>query len=122
MAATDAIGFDVDNNFKDTWHGSIGVQYRIADAWLWSVGFAYDSSPLDDEDRTPDFPIDRQIRLGTGLQYDWSEDITVGAAYTYIDTGDAEIDWEGRPLQGDIKGDYDPHHIHALAFNLIWKF
>jgi long-chain fatty acid transport protein len=86
------------------------------------VGFAYDSSPLDDEDRSPDFPIDRQIRLGTGLQYDWSEDMTIGAAYTYIDTGDAEIDWEGRPLQGDIKGDYDPNHIHAFALNSIWRF
>ncbi len=122
VEASDAKSFAVDNNFKDTWHGSIGALYRIADSWLWSVGFAYDSSPLDDEDRKPDFPMDRQIRLGTGLQYDWSEDVTVGAAYTYIDTGDAEIDWEGRPLQGDIKGDYDPNHIHAFALNLIWRF
>ena len=119
---SDGISFDVDQNFKDTWHGSIGAQYRIADAWLWSVGFAYDSSPLDDEDRTPDFPLDRQIRLGTGLQYDWNQDIIIGAAYTYIDTGDAKIDWEGRPLQGDIKGDYDPNNIHAFALNLIWRF
>jgi long-chain fatty acid transport protein len=122
VQASDAKSFEVDNNFKDTWHGSIGAQYRIADVWLWSVGFAYDSSPLDDEDRSPDFPMDRQIRLGTGLQYDWNEDITVGAAYTYVDTGDAEIDWKGRPLQGDIKGDYDPHLIHAFALNLIWRF
>jgi len=119
---SDGISFEVDQNFKDTWHGSIGALYRIADVWLWSVGFAYDSSPLDDKDRSPDFPIDRQIRLGTGLQYDWSEDMTIGAAYTYIDTGDAEIDWEGRPLQGDIKGDFDPNHIHAFALNLIWRF
>jgi len=119
---SDGISFEVDQNFKDTWHGSIGALYRIADAWLWSIGFAYDSSPLDDEDRSPDYPIDRQIRLGTGLQYDWSEDMTIGAAYTYLDTGDAEIDWEGRPLQGDIKGDYDPNHTHAFALNLIWRF
>ena len=116
------ISFEIDQNFKETWHGSIGARYRIADAWLWSIGFAYDSSPLDDEDRSPDYPIDRQIRLGTGLQYDWSEDMTIGAAYTYLDTGDAEIDWEGRPLQGDIKGDYDPNHTHAFALNLIWRF
>ena len=119
---SDGISFEVDQNFKDTWHGSIGAQYRIADAWLWSIGFAYDSSPLDDKDRSPDYPIDRHIRLGTGLQYDWSEDMTIGAAYTFIDTGEAEIDWEGRPLQGDIKGDYDPNHIHAFALNLIWRF
>jgi len=29
-------------------------------------------------------------------------------------TGDAEIDWEGRQLQSDIKGDYDPNNISVL--------
>ena len=48
--------------------------------------------------------------------------MTLGAAYTYIDLGDAEIDQEGGALQGDLKGDYKTNHIHALALNLIWRF
>ncbi len=61
--------------------------------------------------------------IGTGIQYDWNKDVTVGAAYEYLDAGEAEIDQEeGGPLQGPFKGDYDTNAIHFFAFNLIWKF
>ena len=100
----------------------LGTKYRFADSWLWSVGAAYDSLPTDEDTRTPDLPLDRQIRIGTGIQYDWSADVTVGAAYEYLDAGDAEIDQDGRPLQGPLKGEYDANAIHFFAVNLIWKF
>ena len=60
--------------------------------------------------------------FGTGIQYDWNKDVTVGAAYEYLDAGDAEIDQEGGPLQGSLKGDYGTNAIHFFAVNLIWKF
>lgn len=115
--------FTKDLGYNDTWHFAVGAQCRIAQRWLWSVGAAYDTSPLDGDDkRTPDLPLDRQIRVGTGLQYDWNQDVTVGVAYEYLDAGKAKIDQDGGPLQGPLKGDYDPNVIHFLAFNLIWKF
>ena len=111
-----------DSNFKDTWHIALGAQYRFLENWLWSVGFAYDSSPVDNNDRTPDLPLDRQIRYATGLQYDWGENVTLGAAYEYLDAGDAKIDQQGGPLQGDVKGDYKSNEIHVINLNLIWRF
>ena len=115
--------FTSDSNMDDTWHVAIGAQYRIAEPWLLSIGFAYDSSPFDHaEDRTPDMPLDRQIRYATGLQYDWNDDVTVGAAYTFIDAGDAKIDLEGGQLTGSLKGDYDTYHIHCFNVNVIWRF
>lgn len=111
-----------DRNFKDTWHVALGTQYRFMENWLWSVGFAYDSSPVDKDDRTPDVPVDRQIRYATGLQYDWGETITLGTAYEYLDAGDAKIDQQGGPLQGDLKGDYKTNEIHVFNLNLIWRF
>jgi len=86
------------------------------------VGAAYATSPVDEDTRTPDLPLARQIRLATGLQYDWNRDMTVGAAYEYLDAGRAEIDQAGGPLQGSLKGDYSPNVIHCFALNLIWKF
>ena len=95
----------------------------MTEGWLWSVGAAYDTSPVDDADKvSPDLPMDRQIRIGTGIQYDWNEDVTVGVAYEYADLGEAEMDREGGPLQGSLKGEYDPNAIHFFAVNLIWKF
>jgi long-chain fatty acid transport protein len=123
LSSTDSTTFTKDLGYDDTWHFALGAQYRFAHQWLWSVGAAYDTSPIDgDRSRTPDLPLDRQIRVGTGLQYDWNEDITLGAAYEYMHAGDAEIDQEGGALQGDLEGDYSTNEIYFFAVNLIWKF
>jgi long-chain fatty acid transport protein len=122
LRSTTSTKFTQDLDYDDTWHFALGAQYRFADPWLWSFGVAYDTSPTDEDTRTPDSPLDAQIRIGTGIQYDWNKDVTVGVAYEYADLGDAEIDQEGGPLQGPLKGEYDTFAIHFLAVNLIWKF
>jgi len=48
-------------------------------------------------------PLDRQIRLGTGLQYSWNQNVTIGTAYTYVDLGDAKIDQQVEALEGVLK-------------------
>ncbi|VGO18426.1 OmpP1/FadL family transporter [Pontiella sulfatireligans] len=112
-----------DLDYDDTWHFALGAQYRFAPEWLWSVGTAYDTSPVDGADnRTPDLPLDRQIRVGTGLQYDVNEDVTVGCAYELLDAGKGRIKQEGGNLKGDLKGEFDTNLIHFLAVNVIWKF
>jgi hypothetical protein len=98
---SDGISFEVDQNFKDTWHGSIGAQYRIADAWLWSIGFAYDSSPLDDKDRTPDFPTAHTFRNDV-LAGELKPQLAPGKNYfdsflyefTNVSDTDLQIDWQ----------------------------
>jgi len=113
-----------DRNFHDTWHYAIGTQYRFAPQWLLSVGVAYDESPVDDEDRTPDMPLDRQIRYATGIQYDVSDDLTIGAAYTFLDAGDAKIEIDGadNPLRGELIGDYSSNYVNFFNVNMIYKF
>jgi len=122
LRSTTSTKFTKDLDYDDTWHFALGTQYRFFDSWLWSVGAAYDTSPADEDTRTPDLPLDRWIRIGTGIQYDWNEDMTVGAAYEYLDAGDAEIDQEGGPLNGPLKGEYDTNAMHFFAVNLIWKY
>ena len=77
-----------------------------------------DTSPTDEDAQNPDPPLDRQIRIGAGIQYDWNKDVTVGAAYEYLDGGETEIDQDGGPF----KGEYATKAIHFFAVNLIWKF
>jgi long-chain fatty acid transport protein len=111
----------VDQHFRDTWHQAIGVQYRLARPWLLSAGFAHDSAPVSHFHRTPTAPFDENFRYGVGLQYDWSERMTVGAAYEFLDLGDAEIANLQRPV-GTLDGDYSSNHVHFIALNVIWKF
>ena len=114
--------FTRDLNYDDTWHVAVGGRYRINPRWRVSAGFAYDSSPVDQSDRTPDLPLDRQVRLATGALYDLNEDVVLGASYVYVDLGDADIRQPGGPLTGSLAGDYSPNRIHAVNVNLTWRF
>ncbi|OEU62410.1 MAG: hypothetical protein BA870_07525 [Desulfuromonadales bacterium C00003094] len=124
LQADTSTDLTADRNFHNTWHYALGTQYRFAPAWLLSVGVAYDESPVDNKDRTPDMPLDRQIRYATGLQYELNEDMTIGAAYTFIDTGSADIRQtaEDNPLRGELIGDYKTNHLHAFNLNVVYRF
>src|SRR5262249_17758567 len=98
-------------HFHDTWHQAIGAQYRLARPWLFSVGFAHDSAPVSKFHRTPTAAFDENFRFGVGLQYDWSERMTVGAAYEFLSLGSAEINKLQRP-GGTLQGDYSSNYVH----------
>jgi len=107
---------DIPRNWKDTWKFAAGVHYRPFEKWLLQLGMAYDTSPVDSDDRTPDMPIDRQIRYATGVQYKWSDRLSTGAQFVYADYGKAKIDNQS------LKGEYKTNDIFFLAVNANWKF
>ncbi len=121
LTATDGSGLTYDLDYDDTWGVSLGVRYRVADRWLWSVGAAYDTSPASQSNRSVNLPLDRQIRLATGIQYHLSERVTVGAAYTYLDLGSADLDLDRGPLAGRVEGDYSPNAVHFLNVNCAFR-
>jgi long-chain fatty acid transport protein len=104
-------------NWGDTWHYAVGVHYRPSQKWLLQTGFAYDDSPVSSTDRTADMPIDRQLRFAVGAQYKWSERTTVGAAFEYVDLGDAEIN-----NTSSLVGEYDRNYLLAFGAYANWKF
>jgi long-chain fatty acid transport protein len=106
----------IPRNWNDTWKFAAGVHYRPVEEWLLQLGCSYDTSPVDKEDRTPDMPMDRQIRYATGVQYEWSERLSAGAQFVYADYGKAKIDNQL------LKGEYKTNDIFFLAFNANWKF
>jgi long-chain fatty acid transport protein len=112
-----------DLGYKDTYHAGIGVYYRVADPWLLMAGFGYDTSPTSSSDeRSPVLPLGAAFRYAAGVQYDWSKDFSVGAAYTLIDAGKAKVNQSGGPLRGDLEGEYDTNFIHACNLNFVYRF
>ena len=67
-------------------------------------------------------PLDRQYRIGVGLQYALRQDLTLGAAYEYMDAGDAPVNQTGGPLRGDFSGDLDQADFHFFVLNANWTF
>jgi long-chain fatty acid transport protein len=109
-------------HFSDTCQIAIGQQFRFGEKWLWSAGFAYDSSPVSRANRVPSLPVDRQLRYGTGIQYQISSDITAGAAWEFMDAGPAPYSARRGPLAGTLQGHYSTDYLNFVALNLIWKF
>jgi long-chain fatty acid transport protein len=109
-------------HFSDTCQIAIGQQLRIGEKWLWSAGFAYDSSPVSKANRIAVLPIDRQLRYGTGIQYQINRDITAGAAWELMDAGPAPYSASRGPLAGTLQGHYSTNLLNFVALNFIWKF
>jgi long-chain fatty acid transport protein len=103
-------------NWKDTWYFGAGLHYRPTKEWLLMAGASYNTSPVDDEDRTIDMPIDRQVRLSCGAQYAFSERFTLGGYFTYADYGKAKIE---QPL---LQGDFQSNDLYFVALSGSWKF
>ena len=112
----------LDRNYKDTWHVAFGAHYRVADPWLLTAGIAYDSSMVDDEDRTPDLPLGEAWRFGLGARYDWSQNLAFGLGYTLLWSGDLDMDVNRGALAGRVSGTYENVSMNFINFYLNWKF
>ena len=98
----------LDRNWDDTWRVSAAIVKSIGND-LYSFGIGYDSSPVDDEDRTFDLPVDEQLRLAFAWGRQIDEQSRWAIASEYIWLGDNKID---QTVQGvRVKGDFDAYMI-----------
>jgi long-chain fatty acid transport protein len=109
-------------HFSDTCHAAVGQQLQIGEKWLWSAGFAYDSSPVSKANRNAVLPLDRQLRYGTGLQYQVNRDLTAGVSWELMDAGPGPYSNHRGPLAGTLQGHYSTNLLNFVAVNIIWKF
>jgi long-chain fatty acid transport protein len=122
LASSDAQSVSAGIHSQDTWHLGVGLRWRPRPQWLLTTGIAYDSSMFSDSQRSPAFPIDRQIRVGGGVQYEVSKDLSVGFSYEYMNGGSASLSsGGGGPLTGTLSGDYDQNEVHFITISLNWR-
>jgi len=111
-----------DSHFKDTWHVALATQYTYSPAWRFSFGIAYDSSAVDDENRTVSVPIGEIKSFAFGAQYSIAPNLTLGAAYQFAWLGDMPVDQERGPLAGRVAGEFSDTIFHFFALNLKWTY
>ncbi|MDG1582550.1 OmpP1/FadL family transporter [Pseudomonas sp. GOM6] len=112
----------VDRQYKDTWHASLGAQYQATRQLRWSMGVGYDSSAVDDEDRTADNPMNESWRLATGINYAVDEGLDLHMAYTLVWLGDMDIN-QTKSRSGDsLSGSYDNSALHIIGGGATWRF
>jgi long-chain fatty acid transport protein len=101
--------------FKDTYKIRGGVHYQVNEKWFAQTGLSYDSSALDNSDRTAALPIDEQWRWGIGGVYRYSEGTKVGFGFQYLNLGKAKIN------NPQIKGEYEQNHVFFFMVNVNFE-
>jgi long-chain fatty acid transport protein len=97
---------ELPRNFKDVWTLTLGTHIVPAADWLIMAGGGYVSSAVDDVNRTPDLPVDQQVRISAGGEYKINRRWAIGANYTFLWLGNNKID-QTRLLTRRIAGEYD---------------
>jgi long-chain fatty acid transport protein len=112
----------VDRQYKDTWHISVGAQNQIDARLRWNMGIAYDTSAVDDKDRTVDVPMNDTWRFATGFNYALEKDVEFHMSYTLIWMGDMDISQTKTRSGGTVSGDYRNSALHVIGGGMVWRF
>jgi long-chain fatty acid transport protein len=107
----------LDRDWDDTWGVGLAFATNPDAAEGWSFGVAYESSPVDDDKRTIDLPVDEswQISVSHGrMAEDRSTGWAVGA--TLQISGDAEVDQTAQGVR--FAGDFEDYYLVFVGATL----
>jgi long-chain fatty acid transport protein len=107
-----------DAHWRDTWRAGLGMRYLVSPNLTLQAGTSYDSSPVSDWNRTPETPVNREIRMAVGAQHPLRSSLVLGVSYTYLALCRPAIRNLQDPLSGTLSGYYSPSHLSFLAFTL----
>jgi long-chain fatty acid transport protein len=79
-------------NYRDTFGGSVGAQYRLTDRWSVRTGFQYDQTPTRDGFRSTRVPDSNRYWTALGVSYEITSSIGIDLSYAHLFTRDASID------------------------------
>lgn len=103
--------------WKDSWFGSVGVEYRPVDALVLRFGTAYDETPTINNYRTPGIPDSSRYWLSGGVGYRWNEHIDIDMTYAHLFSSKAHIALSpavpGNEVRGGLNG------TTSMGVNLI---
>lgn len=109
-------------NYQDTWHGAVGAQYQLSPRWQLLGGIGYDSSAVSDEDRTLTVPMGSALRVGAGVQWQYSERLRFAAAYEFYWGGDMDVDQgTDSSLRGRVAGSYENVNFSFFTLSVNWR-
>lgn len=115
-------GFSVATSldWRDTYRVGLGLQYKVNPLLTLQAGASYDSSPTDASHRTPDLPVDKQIRGGLGATLQVNPAVDLGFSYEYINFGRAPIDTTS--FVGRLQGSYGRNYANTVQMSVNGVF
>lgn len=109
--------------YKDTVHVGFGGRYRLNPEWLVNSGFAYDSSMVDDQNRSVALPVGSTYKFGLGAEWQATEKYNIGMNYELTWVGDMPVNQQAvlpGPVasRGTVAGSFNNSAIHFFSANV----
>lgn len=104
-------------DWKNTYRAGLGGQFAMSPTIILQAGASYDSSPTESSKRTPELPMDRQIRAGAGALFNISRLAQLAFSYEYINFGKAEID-NSSSIEGTLAGSYKKNFANVIQASI----
>jgi long-chain fatty acid transport protein len=114
--------------YQDGWFFSGGAEYQWNERLALRSGVGYERSPVTDQVRMPLVPDNDRIWLSAGATYQYSNKISLDAAYTHVFLKSTSINISAasgnpwfKPLLGTYIGDVSSHvDIISVGFHYRW--
>ena len=114
----------IDRKFDDTWHAGIAFAHSEGDHGT-TIGFSYESSPVDDKDRTLDLPFDETYKLSMAYLWKGSKQLDFAVGGTLYLMGDAKINQTSPGAPGvatTVIGEFDTNVMLILGGTARYEF
>jgi len=114
------IDTEIDRHWEDTWYARIGFAHDTGEQSTYALGVSYDSSPVNDNHRTFDLPVDAYYKVSAAYGSNGKNKLNYALGTTLLIVGDAEID---RTSQGvRAAGDFDTNYILFVGGSVRYAF
>jgi long-chain fatty acid transport protein len=112
----------LERNFDDTWHAGIAFVH-VEGGHGTSIGFSYDSSPVNDKDRTLDLPFDEFYKVSMSYFWKGSKQLDFALGGTLYMIGDSKINQTSPGPNGtQVIGEFDTNNILFLGGTVRYRF
>jgi len=90
----------IPENWKNTWFGAVGVNWKPIDRWTVHFGLAYDEAPLGDANRNTRIPDANRYWTAFGVSYGVTKSSDVHLGYAHLFTPGGNITDSSGAAQG----------------------
>lgn len=101
---------------------SVGASYKLSDKLTGRAGFAYDESPVpNNEVRSPRIPDEDRVWISMGLSYAMSESLDLHVSYLNVSVSDPHIDNASHSAGQRLIGTIDAS-VNLISFGATKRF
>lgn len=112
----------VQENWRDSNFFSVGTSYWLDEQWKLRLGLAYDQSAVRLKHRTPRIPDSDRIWYSVGLGYQYNDNLSFDAGYTYISAHKARMNTSYTGNDGDNATADFSNSVQVFAFSVNYAF